>query len=130
MRTNLYPKLYRQFPNNFLRTYPEYNGDSLDYTYPNYYWDPLYNCSKYSYSTRKLLFLKDPRNNGTDLQVNMLRGISHNEDNLQQGEPSTDTEEPSNLNRGKKRQLESENTCNNESTGTSQVYPLYWDWND
>jgi len=78
----------------------------------------------------------------------MLGGISYNEDNVQQGEPSTGTEEPSNLNRGKKRQLESENTnnnesteepsnlnkgkkrqlvsensANNESTGTSQIYP-------
>lgn len=53
----------------------------------------------------------------------MLRGISYNEDNIQQGEPSTATEELSNLNRGKKRKLESENTDNNVVTGTSNKYP-------
>jgi len=63
-----------------------------------------------------------PPNQNNDIQVFMEQGFSSYDYSLKVGESYADTGEPSNLNMGKKRQLESENIYDIESIG-ARIYP-------
>jgi len=73
--------------------------------------------------TRELLHLTDPMKNGYDLQVFMQKGFPNYDYNIQQGESSRQSLHSSNLNRGIKRPLDSENLDIGGSRDISTNYP-------
>lgn len=73
--------------------------------------------------TRELLHLTDPMKNGYDLQVFMQKGFPNYDYDIQQGESSRQSLHSSNLNRGIKRPLDSENLDIGGRRDISTNYP-------
>lgn len=105
---SLNSKLNKEFSKDLFDISAKYNRD--------YFYDPSED------RTRELLRLTDPSNNGYNLQMFMQKGISNNDYHLQEGEASIGTGELSNLNRGKKRQLEFNDSSDLESTCEEKIY--------